>query len=97
MSFLKINVLVAGYVFIGMAFIIMFAASLTNILTNFKEHNFIISIILIILNILLVIFSISIYFFDPVLELEIISIFISLSILTAGFSEIGNAFNKEIV
>lgn len=75
----------------------MAASSFANHLTNFRSRNFIFSIILIVFDFLLLVFSI-VLFFIPSAELKAISVFIALSLMMAGFSEIGNSLspNNEI-
>lgn len=91
----EVGLLIYAYVFFGMAFMFISASSLTNHLTNFKDHNFIWTIVLIVLDVLVLIFSIMI-FFMPVAELTLISFFISLSLIFAGSSQIANAFDPQI-
>lgn len=88
----SVAILLYAYIFFGIAFMFISGQSLSNHLRTFKDRNLIVSILLILLDVILLVFSITIFFFDPVIELEIISIFISLSLLFAGFAQISDSF-----
>lgn len=88
----SVAILVYAYIFFGIAFMFISCQSLSYHLRTFKQRNLIGSILLVILDIVLLLFSITIFFFDPLIELEIISIFTSLSFLIAGFTQISESF-----
>ncbi|CCV64061.1 hypothetical protein BN85404840 [Alteracholeplasma palmae J233] len=95
MGLTKVTVVVYTYIFFGISFIVMSATSLVNHIQNIRKHNLIIGILLIVFNLLLLVFSINL-FFTPAAETRVISMFIALNLIFAGASAIGNSVNENL-
>lgn len=89
---LRYTIEVYAYFAFGFAFIFMAASSLANHITNFKNRNFVFTIILIVFDFALIFLSM-ILISNPKFTVDVAAIYIAISLMFSGFGEIGNSLN----
>ena len=95
-NFIVVEVAVGiyAYLFLGFGFMFLAASSLANHVTNFDKDRKVLGVIKIIIDIVLLGLTVTI-FFMPRTELLVILIFVSLSMMVFGITEIADACTPD--